>query len=272
MMLAPTRFFIPACLALFAILILQACSAPKKVRLVARVGTLAIDGDLGAHSKGRDVGGKVSVGKLGLDDDDDEIRVLPRLDLDWEKLHLSIEGFTADYSGSGITTDDLAAGGIIIPDGVSLRSSLDAWLLRGTLVYDIFAREHFRFGLGGGAGVVHYEVGLDPSAGSRKLSFDDTLPFPYLSAFITVPIANFEFSALVSGFSLEISDYDFTFVDVDPIVSYLLYAPNDKLALRLAGGYRFLLVDYEFDDEYGRILTDLTFRGPHAGLMFDYTF
>ena len=68
---APTRFFILSCLALCICFILQACSAPKKVRLVARVGTLAIDGDIGAHSKGSGVGGKVSVGKLGLDDDDD---------------------------------------------------------------------------------------------------------------------------------------------------------------------------------------------------------
>ena len=107
---APARFLTLPCLALCAGLILQACSAPKKVRLVARVGTLAIDGDISAHSKRRDVGGKVSVGKLGLDNDDNEVRALPRLDLDWEKLHLSIKGLTADYSGTGTATDDLAIG------------------------------------------------------------------------------------------------------------------------------------------------------------------
>jgi len=63
-----------------------------------------------------------------------------------------------------------------------------------------------------------------------------------------------EISARVRGFSYEISDIDFSFVDLQTEVSYTLFD-----LLKFAGGYRALFIEVEKDDFVG----DLTLHGPY---------
>jgi hypothetical protein len=236
-----------------------ACSTPK-VSPMLRVASLDISGDLDFKGGGI-INSSTSASRLGLDE---ETVFQPRVDLDWPRCHLSVEGFQADYDGTGTLNNTLTLGGITIPFNTPVSSDWELGFYRAVFTYDFFPIEFFELGLGGGLGMLDYDLEMRSLSSASRISSDDDLYFAFLSVRAYKEFGKFDALAMVSGLSADIDDEDMSYFDTEASVGYQLFG-DENLNGRLLAGYRFINVDYEYDDKGRDVELDADFDGPFIG-------
>ena len=111
---------------------MASCAFPD-LRLYPRYGAMGLDGDIGANATG--VSSQASTDSLGIDD---ENVFQPRVDFDWDPMHIYAQGYQVEFEGEGTaeSTFDFGDGnGITIGDDV--QTNLDLTVYTGSVVFDI---------------------------------------------------------------------------------------------------------------------------------------
>lgn len=236
------------------------CSKPILTPHI-RVGSLDISGDLGV--KGGVASGTASADSLGLDKDNAVFE--PRVDLDWEHLHVTFEMFQSAYSGDGTADAALDFGdGKGIAAGVPVSSQMNINLYNLEATYDIVPIRFMDISLGLGVGAVDYDIELDSSIGPGVFSTSDTLPFGYLTGRLAKQFKRLTVSVLLRGVDVEYQDEKLSYFDFDLSGSYLLHEKGGRFQTRLAVGYRYLRVDYSYEAQGGKTFIDADFDGPYV--------
>jgi len=234
------------------------CSAPQ-ISPSVRVGTLNIDGDLDFKAgAGVQLTTSTTADDLGLDYD---TVVHPRVDLDWEKLHLSAEGFQLDYDGDGVLNNSLSWKGHTIAAQSPVASQWELGFYRAHLTYDLISSEFLNLGIGGGAGMIYYDLEISSKATSARASADSNMPFGFLTLRAATEIADFDAQALISGLGVSLENEEISYFDAEMNIGYRLFAA-ESLEGRLKVGYRFINVQYEFEDAGRDVELDVDFTGP----------
>lgn len=238
-----------------------------RVRALARVGQLDIDGDLGVNARGI-VQTTTSADSLGLDD---ETSAQPRLDIDWDWLHFSFSGLFVEYEGTGFaeTTIDFGNGNGITA-GTQVESDIELDMVTGSVYVDILPSWLLDLGIGFGLGVLDVELDFRSLTGpATTVTGDDLLPFGFLSARVSKAIGRFEFTAIGSGAAAEFDDQDLSFYDVDAMATFKILRTR-FLDATILGGYRWIGIDYEFSDRGGKAVADVDFEGPYVGFSLNF--
>jgi hypothetical protein len=249
----------------FILFLAAGCSTPKITPMV-RVAQLEIDGDLDFKAGGGLLTSSTTASQLGLDD---ETVIQPRIDLDWEKLHLGVEGFQTHYEGDGTLSNTLNFGGNTIPFNAPVSSDWDLDLYRTFLVYDVLPWDFMDVGIGGGLGYIKYDAKIRSQLTGAWVASDSDLPFAFLTARLNKDIDRFSLQALVSGVSADLEDDDLSYFDAEAQASFLLFS-KDNLAGRIMVGYRFVKVVYEWEDNNRDVELDADFKGPFLGFALRF--
>lgn len=242
-------------------LLLASCGMPR-IGPMARVGNLDIDGDLTLKGGAGPLAirSSTSASSLGLDD---ETVFQPRVDVDWDDLHLTMNGFQTEYSGDGAVQSTLSLGGQIINIGTPVRSDWDIGFYTVQAMYDILPIEVVDVGIGGGVGYLEYDVDIQSKTSSSFIASDDELPFAFLSLRAAKEFGPFEAIGILNGLGIELGDEDFTYYEADVSASYRLFG-GDKRQGHVVLGYRLLSMDYEYKDRGRKVkVDDVELKGPY---------
>lgn len=244
-------------------LLIMGCSTPG-VLIMPRVGSLDIDGKLKFESGAL----TSSADDSDLDLDEDSV-FQPRVDLNWEDLHISASGTWAEYSGTGTVNRSLSFGGNTINFGTPVHTELDLNLYTLNLVYDVLPNEFVELGLGGGAGYVAYDADIRATAGTNRIETDEDMPFIFLAARVAKEIDPLFFLAYIHGASWNSGDEDLAYYEIDALATVRVFR-HEGTEGRILGGYRWIDLDYEYD--YRSSTTELngTFQGPYIGFMISF--
>ncbi|MCP3914901.1 MAG: hypothetical protein GY711_04980 [bacterium] len=244
----------------------SACATRPRVSAMPRIGDVELDGDVIAEPAGP-VSGRASADSLGLDEDEGVF--LPRADLDWDRMHVTVQGYSAEFSGEGVADATLDLGdGNPITVGAAVRSDADLTLLTGSVTYDFFPGLPFELGLGAGLGLIDYDVRIAAIAGPGAIETDDDLPFGFLTLRLARAFGDFELVGIASGVGVEFDDDDVDYFDADVSLGWRVV--ERSLDLQLMGGYRFQTLDYEFSNNGGRSGVDIDLDGPYVGLVLSF--
>jgi hypothetical protein len=241
------------------LLILSGCSTPR-ISPMLRVTELDIDGDVDFKGGGI-INSSTSASKLGLDE---ETVLQPRVDLDWERSHLLVEGFQVEYDGSGVLNNSFTIGGNTIPFNTPVSSDWEFGFFRTAFTYDFFPIEFFQLGLGGGLGMLTYDMEMRSQTSGARVFTDDDLFFAFLTARAYKEFGQFDALVLLSGLSADIDDDDMAYFDTEASVGYQLFG-DENLNGRIMAGYRYINVVYEYSDKGRDVELDADFDGPFLG-------
>jgi hypothetical protein len=242
---------------------LAACGIPR-VKPMARVGVLDIEGDIEVRNRSGSARGASDADDLGLDE---ETVFQPRLDVDWGPVHLSAEGFGVDYSGRGEAEAQLAFGGTVISRGTKLDTDLSGDFVTGSVVVDPFPIPTVDLGIGLGVGYLAYDLEFDSREAPVRLEIDDELPFAFLVFRAAAQFGSFAFLGTARGLSLEWEDDDITYYEIDVSARYRPFGDDEGvLEGYVAVGYRYLSIDYSYEPSDGKLELDVDLSGPYLAL------
>lgn len=254
------------------VLLLAGCTSPR-VRTIGRVGTLAIDGDFDVQSASGLAKINLNAGRLGLDDDDDKAVFEPRIDLDFGPFFAAIEILDVSYSGDGVAEASASLGpGTGITLGAPVASDLHATLSRAFFVVDVVPTDVVDIGIGVGVGFIDYELDVRNKTSAGQLRATDDLAFPFLVGRVAAQFGRFEPELIVGGGAIEIDDEDVAYLDIDLALAFRLFGEEGPVQGDFMIGYRYLLVQYGFEDRGGEVDIDLEFQGPFAGMVISIGF
>jgi len=252
---------LPSTLCLAALAGTVASCAVPNLRLYPRYGPMELDGDIGANAPG--VSAQASVDALGIDD---ESVFQPRVDFDWDPMHIYVQGYQVEFEGTGTAdaTFDFGNGnGITI--GEDVQTSLDLSLYTGSVVFDILPDFLLDLGIGAGVGVIDYDLDMQSLSTPGALQSAEELPFGFLAARVGRTIWRFEVVALVNFLGLELAADEVQYYDADISVGYVFN--KTALDLQLMLGYRIQHIEVQLDDSGGDLDLDLDLAGPYLGLI-----
>ncbi|MEZ6018107.1 MAG: hypothetical protein R3F49_23580 [Planctomycetota bacterium] len=135
------------------------CITPEVSTTLAG-GPIGLSGAFGASS-----GGAVDatdLGSLGIEGHDGGF--LPRVDLDWKGIHLSLTGLYTNRRGLGELDGELSLGGSVISASMPVRTALDLEVQSAVVTWDLVPSERYELALGFGL----HLVDLDASVGGAR--------------------------------------------------------------------------------------------------------
>lgn len=236
------------------------CALPN-LRIYPRYGPMELDGDVGANAPG--VSAQASADSLGIDD---EYVFQPRVDFDWDPMHIYAQGYQVEFEGTGTADATLDFGdGNGITIGEDVQTNLDLALYTGSVVFDILPDMLFDLGIGAGVGVIDYDLNMQSLSSGGEVQSAEELPFGFLAGRVGRTIWRFEVVALVNFLGLELDDDEVMYYDADVSVGYTFNQTGLDLQLML--GYRVQHIEVEIDDSGGDLDLDLDLAGPYVGLM-----
>jgi hypothetical protein len=246
------------------------CSMPS-IALVPRVGQLDVEGDF---SVSESAGGGALKVETSADEDelglDDETVFQPRIDLDWDDFHIWINAMRPEYSGNGELTTDLTIFGQTFTAGTPVSSDWEFGYYTVSAVYDIIPTgDAVDIGIGAGVGMITWDVEIASRTAPLRRSTDDDLGFAFLTARVATEISRFALLGQISGASVDWDDEDISFFEVDLSGGYKIFDTKSCDGTVLAG-YRFLNVDYEWEDGGSEVEVDADFYGPYLGFMLRF--
>jgi hypothetical protein len=246
----------------------SALHAGPRIKPGLRVSLLGIDGQFGATTSGGGLGIGSSADALGLDT---ETIFQPQVDFDWEKWHLWLIGFKADYSGSGTAEATIQLGNLPpITAGTPVQSDVGFTYITANLIYDIIPTDVVEIGIGLGGGVVDYELAFQSEISPLRVTTGNTLPFAYLLLRIGKEFGRFGLLGSVGGISVEFSGHDISYLQADVSASYRIFGEEDKLQGHVALGYQYFRMDYEYEDQGGIGIIDVTLDGPYLAFALSF--
>ena len=261
------RVMVALALALWLIDVSTLQAGPR-VKPGLRVGQLDIGGQFGAISDAGAASVSSSASALGLEA---ETIFQPHVDLDWTRWHLWLTGFQAEYSGSGTAEATIDLGGRPpITAGTPVQTDADFTYLTGNVIYDILPTDLVNIGLGLGGGLVGYDLAFQSEISPLRVTTSETLPFAFPLARLAKEIGPLTLLGSVGGLAVDFSGYDIAYLNYDISVNYRIFGADDKMQGHVTVGYQYLEVDYEHEDESGRVIIDVALDGPYVGLALSF--
>jgi hypothetical protein len=231
------------------------------VSATPRFGPLDIAGDIAVSSTDTSV--RSDVEALGFDED--EAVFSPRADFSWGPAHVMASGYIASYDGTGRAETDLDLGGVLIRAGDEVDSDLDVQSASLTVTFDFIPTELLDIGLGVGVRYVGFDGRISSVSTTESISSDEAFVLPTLAGRVAVGVGPFDFSVIGSGIAAEANGIEAAFADVDAMIEYSF----DRWLNFHGGivvGYRYIMMDVEFEDRGSDIEADLDFQGFFLGL------
>ena len=242
--------------------------AGPRIKPGLRVSLLGIDGQFGATSSGSGSSIGSSASALGLDS---ETIFQPQVDFDWKRWHLWLIGFKADYSGSGIAEANIQLGNLPpITAGTPVRTDAGFTYVTANLIFDIIPTDLVELGIGLGGGVVDYELAFQSEISPLRVATDNTLPFAFPMLRIAKEFGRFGLLGTVGGISVSFSGHDISYLQADVNASYRIFGEEDKLQGHVALGYQYFRMDYEYEDQGGIGIIDVTLDGPYVAFALSF--
>lgn len=259
------RFRLALSLLLLAILLSAGCSLPR-FAVTPRAGYMKLDGDVTLNTGPVQVTGSAS--DLGVDDG--EVVWQPRIDVDWDDLHVTAHGIWHEFSGSGTADVTADVGGHRVKFDAPARTHFDFGIYAVEAAYDIIPTDFIDVGLGLGAGMVEYDIRISSPVQNASVEADDQLPFGYVMARVAKDLWRFNFLVNLRGLTLKLDDDEMTYGDVDASVSFSLFGPDSRFDGKLVVGYRYIYVDYEYTNGTDVDVDNVTLKGPFLGLTISF--
>lgn len=232
-----------------------------RVSATPRFGPLDIAGDIAVSSTDTSV--RSDVEALGFDED--QTVFSPRADFSWGPAHVMASGYIASYDGSGRAEADLDLGGVLINAGDEVESDLDVQSVSVTTTFDLVPTELLDVGLGVGARYIGFDGSIQSVSTAESISSEEAFVLPTLAARVAVGVGPLDFSVIGSGIAAEASGIEAAFADVDAMIEY-----SFERWLNFHGGivlgYRYIMMDVDYEDGGSDIEADLDFQGFFFGL------
>jgi hypothetical protein len=246
----------------------SALHAGPRIKPGLRVAILDIDGEFGASAGGARITAASTASALGLDE---ETVLQPHLDFDWEKWHLWLLGFKADYSGSGTTEATIQLGDFLpIAFNTPVVTDVEFTYLTANFIYDIIPTKFFDIGIGLGGGMVKYRMAFQSKRSPLRASKDNTLPFAFPMARIAQEIRRFGLMGTVGGILVKYGNHDISYFQVDLSASYRIFGKEEGLMGHLTLGYQYLSLDYEYFGQGEIVIIDIALDGPYLGFALSF--
>jgi hypothetical protein len=233
------------------------------VRADLRLGSLDLDGSIGAFTAGGLAAARADTDALGLGHAATVVQ--PRIVIETEDMHFDFMSLSADYSGNGIATATLDLGvGPPILVGAAVASELDLWIVTGTVLHDVAHTSLGVFGLGFGAGFVDIQMDVTGTTTGNRVSPSSSLPFAYLAGRLTKEFSNVELAANVGWIDWRVDREDMTYFSAELSVRHPFEQGNVAL------GYQLFDIDYEFKSRAGSAVAEATAEGPFLSLEYRF--
>lgn len=236
------------------------CALPS-LRAYPRYGLMTLSGDVGANAPG--LSASATADSLGIDD---EYVFQPRVDFDWDPVHVYAQGYQVQFEGQGTADATLDFGnGNGITVGEQVDTNLDLTLYTGSVVFDILPDLLFDLGLGAGVGNIDYDLDMQSLSSPGEVQSSDKLPFAFLAARAGRQIWRLEVNALVNFLGYELGNDKIQYYDADLSVGYVL--SRTGLDVELTLGYRLQHVEVDLNDQGGSFDLNVDLDGPYVGLI-----
>lgn len=240
-----------------------ACATPR-LQVMPRYTPFDVDGDFGISAAG--VESTNSWDDLGAERDDGVLGL--RADFKWGMPHLTISTQSSTHDGDGTLTADIDQGGTTFTAGSDVATELDLGIHQGVLTFDLAPTDMVEFGLGLGVTLLDVDMAITDDFSGDTISTDESVPMPVLAVRGGLRHGDFEAAALVTGMSLDISDVDVSFFDIDLFGRWKFFGGDDHIRGSLVIGYRMVTLEVDYDDDDEEVEVDLDMTGPYIGLQF----
>lgn len=251
-------------LVILTLLSLPACGLPT-FDAGARYGILRPSGEFGISAN--NTVATADVEGAGFDDD----KSVPgaTIDFKWGAPHVTISALSASFEGDGRLDAEVSQGGVIIPAGTAVASEMNLGVYSGILTFDLLPTE-LELGIGAGVTAFDFDATITDRATGQSVSTDETVPVPVLAARAGIELGDFEVAGLLSGTKIHYSDLDTTYYDLDLFARWRFIGGNNRMRGSILLGYRYMDVDFDYDDGDDRVEGDLVLDGPYLGVLFSF--
>lgn len=236
------------------------CTLPA-FGLEPRYGPVNIGGEIGVDPSSASADN--SVGEAGIDDDSGAGSL--RGDFEWPGSHLTVTLRRSTHDGSGTLGADLSQGSTTIPAGTDVVTDFDLGLHTAYWTFDLVSGEK-ELGLGFGLAAVDLDYQTTDTAGTSTISFDETLPVPFLAARGGLELGRVELEALAGFVALAALEEEYHFVDLDLQGRLRLFGSAERATGWVTLGLRYTDLDFEYDFGSEDVAADMTITGPYLGL------
>ena len=186
----------------------------------------------------------------------------------YKRVRLFFAGQQSSFSGEGVTTEDIEKGGITIPAGTALDTTMDLGINSLVVTYNLIPGEH-ELGIGAGLMVMNFKVSYTAKNSGANITIDETTPMPLLAISGTARWQKFVFQGVIGGAAVNYDGNKVAYGSVDVTARYMFYQRQNKGGL-VSLGYRYIPLKMDFSYENNAFKADIDFAGPYLGLRFAY--
>ena len=241
------------------------CGLPS-ASVTPRYGVLNVDGTFQA-----DIGGggtKSDLDELGLGDDVDTF--MPRADVQWSGMHLTIAGSSTDFDGNGTTGGTITIDDVTIPANADVYSDFRFTSIGAFFTWDFVPTDLVDVGLGFGVSYIELDAKITEDTTGEKIESDESAPVPVLVGRLGSEFGRFAVSGLVGVMDLDVDDVDATIIDLDVSGKFHMFGGEDHLGGWLVAGYRRYDIDADYDDGDSKVKADFVLDGPYVGIEITF--
>jgi hypothetical protein len=245
--------------------VLTACSTPS-VNLHTKVAYMDFQGDFGAAGEKKKVSTTTDTDALGIEE---EMVFLPRLDVDWDDLHLGVHLVSSRYDGKGTTESKLELGNNTIEADTPVSTALDLGYMTVDLVYDVLPTDYVDVGVGLGLGVLWYDIELQSRLAPVRIDDSGTIPIGYLTVRAAKQLGPVSLLVKANWAAAELQFDDISYLELDGEIGYC-FVDEGLFQASVFLGYRYINGSWEHDANDGTVDLDVTLTGPSLGLSFGF--
>jgi hypothetical protein len=263
---SPTTMHIRFAAAVLVAIVASACSAPEFV-IQPDYALTSPDGHIKLAGNGVNTGSN-SLDSLGIKDSEGTFGL--RADFDWILPHLTVTTQQTSYDGSGKLTADVSDGGVVIPAGTKVDSSLDLGITKGVITFDIMPTQAFELGIGLGLSAIDFKASVKEPGTNNKVETDETVPVPLLALRAGATIWRFAVEGLLAGVSYNSGGDNVEYMDLDLGARLNLFGESGRRSGSFAFGYRYVDLQAKYDSGGTHVDGDMNFSGPYLGFAFGF--
>lgn len=189
-----------------------------RVALQNSTGTLAGEYE---NNLGRD---------LGLDETEPSPYL--RFQMDKDRHRVRVHGFAIDSDGNGVLANDY--GNIVA--GTPVTTKMEFFTIAANYGYQIFRNEHWRFAVGGQAGLYALDVAARATGGREEVETDVLVPMPFVEGEFL--LGSLTFGANAAVMAADLGDAAGRYLDVEGYARWSAAKDFDFFA-----GYRYMVLD-----------------------------
>ena len=259
------RFF-PRILTLSLILVASTAAAAERewtVHLGLRHSLLTPGGKMGTRIDGEE--SLTDLDALGLDDAG---AGAVSVGAHFKRWRFFASGQKPSFEGSGVTSKDITSGGITIPEGTPVDTTMNIGIYSLMATYDVIDRT-VDIGVGAGLLVLDFSVAYKPIEIDQTLKVGETMPMPVIALGLTTGVKRFAFQGTF-GFAYFSKDGNKAAYATTDLAARFALVKTDTLAFQASLGYRYIPMDVEIDLETSEFKADISISGPYLGLRAEF--